>query len=520
MGECNQNSKKSWIQIGNIGINGERIFYICAYCVRKYMYEYERMNKMKMKLWTKIYIITLGVFLILINIGFYTVFNMTYKKDMKSEQNIAEASFEIINSSLQESMDEMYEDGRLTSSSLPIMVEILEKRYLKQNINLMLYSDEEIIYSKDSIPMDKSLFKEGKVLMISRVEDGLPVIYITRVITDYSKNYYFCYYKPLFELNENWEELQNKYLMMSAGFSVVLALILLIVLNRLMKPIKDLSKVMDRVKKEGYDEPIHVEVKGHDDVAGLGESFNEMTDIIADNIKAIRLESERKQQFVDNFAHELKSPLTSIYGFAEYVSKANVSDNEKVECMQFIMDESSRMLEMAYDLMDLSEIRNRELKMDTFLVEDFKNEIETILKERLVKKNIQLNFETSISKLYGNKGLLKSLVGNIIINGINASEPDKKINIIMSQENYMSKLVVKDFGCGMSEEELIHIFEPFYRVDKARSRKNGSTGLGLSVCKQIVEAHNGRIEYISKKGEGTTAIIYLPVSKAKKEIDV
>lgn len=468
--------------------------------------------KIRIKLWTKIYIITLGVFLILINVGFYMVFHMTYKKDMKAEQDVAVATFDIINASLGQSMEEMYEDGRLNNRSLASNMEILEKHYLKQNISLKLYNDSQTIYSDNNVPLDKTMYKDGKILMKNKVERGIPVIYISRVISDYSENYYFCYYKPLYELKENWDTLKKKYILMSAGFSSVLAIILVFVLNRLMRPIRDLSSVMDKVKKEGYDSPIHVEIKGYDDIAGLGENFNEMLDIISENMKAIRLESERKQQFVDNFAHELKSPLTSIYGFAEYVSKAKVSDEEKEECMKFIMDESNRMLEMAYDLMDLSEIRSKELKKETFLAEELKSQVESILKDKLKKKNIHLNIEWKAEKVYGNKGLLKILVGNIIINSINASAYDSNIDLSVTEENGMSKVVVTDFGCGMSEEELLHIFEPFYRVDKARSRKNGSTGLGLSVCKQIVEAHKGSIHYISKKGEGTTVTIYLPVS--------
>lgn len=465
-----------------------------------------------MKLWTKIYIITLALFLVLINIGFYTVFSMTYKKDINAEKEIAKTTFEMIESSLEKSMKTMNEDNRLVKNSLSSLIQITEKYYHNQNVELMLYSDTEIIYSKDNIKKDEKLFKSNAVFMTRKTEKDIPVIYITKKIDEYDNNYYLCYRKPLNELYSTWENLQNKYMLMSGGCSLVLAILLFIILNSLMKPIQELSKAVDKVKSDGYDSPSHVRVKGHDDVATLGASFNEMSDIIAENIKEIRLESEKKQQFVDNFAHELKTPLTSIYGFAEYIAKANVSDEEKEECMQFIMDESKRMLEMAYNLMDLSEIRSKEVVKENIDIMGLKNKIESILKEKIISKNINLEFDINVSKIFANKSLIESLIANIIANAINASSVDGKIDITISKGNGMNKFMIKDYGCGMNEDELQHIFEPFYRADKSRSRKNGSSGLGLSICKQIVEAHNGRIYYWSEKGKGTIVTILLPLT--------
>ena len=474
------------------------------------MATYQKLRRTKMKLWGKIYIITLALFILLINVGFFTVFNMTYDKDMNTEKTIAKSSYEMIVSSLTKSMKTMYEDNRLEDKTIKALVTLTEQYYISQGITLMVYTDDGFIYSKDNREMDKKLFKDGKILLTKVVENEIPVIYITESIDDFNNKYYICFRKPLGDLKNTWDELQEKYMLMSLGCSGVLAILLFIVLHRLMRPIEELSKAVAKVKQEGYDTPSRVKVKGHDDIARLGQNFNDMSDIIADNIKKIRLENEKKQQFVDNFAHELKSPLTSIYGFAEYVSMARVPDEEKEECMRFIMDESNRMLEMAYNLMDLSEIRNKEVNKDYFDAKIFRTKLENILKDRLSKKNVTLNLDVNVSKIYGNEGLIESLVSNIIANGINASKENGKIDVTICKEDNKTKFVIRDYGCGMSEEELQHIFEPFYRADKARSRKNGSTGLGLSVCKQIVEAHEGSIVYESEKGKGTKVTICIP----------
>ena len=104
-------------------------------------------------------------------------------------------------------------------------------------------------------------------------------------------------------------------------------------------------------------------IKGKDDIAVLGEHFNKMAQKIQSDISKIQQEAQAKQAFVDNFAHELKSPITSIYGFAENIQKANVPAQEIAECMGFIMDESSQLLKLSYMLLDMAKIRHKEIAM-------------------------------------------------------------------------------------------------------------------------------------------------------------
>ena len=120
-------------------------------------------------------------------------------------------------------------------------------------------------------------------------------------------------------MDEVWDKLQTSYLVISLSFSLVLAISLFIILRKTLKPITQLTQVVDDMAEGNWDSK--APENGKDEVATLGRHFNRMADKIQDNIQQIRQEADAKQEFVDNFAHELKSPLTSIYGFAEYVQR-------------------------------------------------------------------------------------------------------------------------------------------------------------------------------------------------------
>ena len=127
------------------------------------------------------------------------------------------------------------------------------------------------------------------------------------------------------------------------------------------------------------------------------------------------------------------------------------------------------------------------------------------------EKGIVVEFGEQVDTLYGNSILLESLVRNLIHNSIQALA-EQKNPLVTVESGKIEKGIeirIKDNGCGMTEEEIAHIFEPFYRVDKARSRENGGAGLGLSLCQQILQVHGGTLVYESEKGAGTTAIVHL-----------
>lgn len=166
---------------------------------------------------------------------------------------------------------------------------------------------------------------------------------------------------------------------------------------------------------------------------------------------------------------------------------------------------------MAQTLMSMALLRQEEIEMDNFSMEEMVTNIKHTEAGMWKEKQVVVEFGKQASALYGNRILLESLVRNLIHNSIQAlaEQQDPKITVESREKEKEVEIRIKDNGCGMTEEEISHIFEPFYRVDKARSRENGGAGLGLALCQQILQVHGGTLVYESEKGTGTTAVVRL-----------
>ncbi|WP_315109911.1 HAMP domain-containing sensor histidine kinase [Clostridium intestinale] len=229
---------------------------------------------------------------------------------------------------------------------------------------------------------------------------------------------------------------------------------------------------------------------------------------VLQDITDIRRLENIRSQFVANVSHELKTPLTSIKGFAETLKYVKDDENRE-RFLNIINDEAERLTRLINDILTLSNI---EQKGDVFKEEFFPNAVIDdvfILMNNLIEdKKIKLEFENNNTKyLYGSRDGFKQMLINLIENAIKYSEEGDKVTF--RSYNLDNKLVieVEDTGCGIPESEIPRIFERFYRVDKARSRAKGGTGLGLAIVKHIVKNFNGDITVNSVLGKGSNFIV-------------
>lgn len=218
-----------------------------------------------------------------------------------------------------------------------------------------------------------------------------------------------------------------------------------------------------------------------------------------------KLENLRRE-FVANVSHELKTPITSIKGFAETLIEGAKNDEQSLEMfLKIILKESNRIESLVMDLLDLSHIE-QQTELETTYVNLSELAYNTIdnLQNQARYKNITINSEIEkdvIIEAHENK--LAQVITNLLSNAINYSLEDNKVIVRVYREDIKVNLEIQDFGIGIDKEDQKHIFERFYRVDKARSRDSGGTGLGLSITKHIVEAHHGTINVDSQPGEGS-----------------
>lgn len=218
-----------------------------------------------------------------------------------------------------------------------------------------------------------------------------------------------------------------------------------------------------------------------------------------------RLENLRRE-FVANVSHELKTPITSIKGFTETLIDGAKNDNESLEMfLNIILTESNRIESLISDLLDLSHIEQQDkLEMDYMNLSELTFRIIENLQTQAKNKNIKINKIIADDVIIqAQESKIAQVITNLLNNAINYSHDEGVINVNVYRDQATVILEIQDFGIGINEEDIYHIFERFYRVDKARSRDSGGTGLGLSITKHIVESHNASIEVNSEIGKGS-----------------
>ena len=387
-------------------------------------------------------------------------------------------------------------------------IKIISEYYKDKNIYLFYYENVEMIYKTT----DAFILNNKDIL---NVEDNK---YKT-IIENTNNNYYMyisvkldngnvlVYAKNVNSIYEIRNSLMTMciYLIIIAMF--VIAFIAYIISKTITKPMVEIQKEMVKLSKGNYD--IHLK-ENNSELGKLSKNFNKMSKEIKNRNDELLDLINSKQIFIDNLAHEMNTPLTSILGYSELLEKANLTEEQKSKYLQYIQQETKRILDMYKKLLMLSYKKNADFEKNNIDMQKVFNEIKDTLENRLSKNNIELILNNQLSYLQGDETLIIMCISNLIKNAINVSNPESKIMVNAFEMNSKKYIQVVDQGPGISEENIKKILEPFYRVDKVRSRKNGGVGLGLSICKSIMEMHGGDIKIKSDIGKGSIFILEFP----------
>ena len=226
-----------------------------------------------------------------------------------------------------------------------------------------------------------------------------------------------------------------------------------------------------------------------------------------------------RREFTANVSHELKTPLTSISGFAEIMKSGMVRPEDMGNFAGKIYDEAQRLIALIQDIIKLSKLDEKEsfLEKEWVELEALVLEVRERLQPAAEKKNLQLVANVLPMQVFGVKPVLMEMVYNLCDNAIRYNRPDGEVRMTLREEDGTAVLEVADTGIGIAKEEQERIFERFYRVDASRSAENGGTGLGLSIVKHGAALHNGKVSLKSILGEGTTMTICIPMMKSAEE---
>ncbi len=447
---------------------------------------------MKMRFWQKTYIFTLAIFLICLNIGILSLTLYTYQKNIEAAETAVAAEQYYIAMSFERDYDALMESYENASPSL--LMQSYGAHYGEKGLFIAfrkgaeeLYSNFKSPYSVDKGTLIHTDFEEKRHILISAmVCDG---------------EYELIIAKNVESLDSEFRSLMTTYSVTAGSVSLVLAVVLYFVLKKLSGPLETLRKTTEKI--ETGDFSARVEERGNDEFTLVAKSFNLMLDTINEQMETLEQEADRKQMLVDNMAHELRTPLTSIHGYAEYLEKANTTEERRLIAAKYIMSESERLQKISEILLDDAFIRENEIEMSDIDLGAVLTDAAKKLQMRAENAGVEITCDTAPVTVKGNETLLSMLFYNLTENAIKACSAGGKVKISCSE----CQAVIEDNGKGMTEEQLLHITEPFYRTDKSRSRAEGGAGLGLALCKQIVLTHKAEMNFESKIGQGTKIIV-------------
>lgn len=317
--------------------------------------------------------------------------------------------------------------------------------------------------------------------------------------------YYLVISRDIGFVYEERANLYKNYRIALLAVSVIFAALSLIFSIRFTNPIIKLSAATRDFANGDFKR--RVKASGNDEVAALVNDFNKMAEQLENNIYELKENARRQEEFTEAFSHELKTPLTSIIGYADMLRSMGMSEEDVLLSADYIFRQGKRLERLALKMMELSYINKQKIELKHIPVKDLTEKIERSVTGILESKNIELVTDVEEGVIYGDMDLLESLFFNLIDNARKACTNNGVIIFEgrNSSDEYVFK--VKDTGCGIPADEIEKITEAFYMVDKSRARKEGGAGIGLALCMKIVQRHNAVFGINSKIGEGTSITV-------------
>lgn len=292
--------------------------------------------------------------------------------------------------------------------------------------------------------------------------------------------------------------------------------------KRIMAPIEKLKDGVDQIAKGNYD--VKIENNIYNEIGLLIYDFNKMAETLKQAEKTKNEYEENRKALIANISHDLKTPITSINGYIEALVDGVVTSPDKVNSyLKIIHSNTTYINNLIDDLFLFSKLDMQKLefnyenvKIKPFMT-DLMEEFEFVLKE----ENIEFRFKDNLSKdleLSIDRKRIYQVIRNVIGNAVKYINQEKPIiEVELRDDDKFIQIKVKDNGPGIPEDKLSNIFNRFYRIDTERTKDFMSTGLGLAIAKEMIEAHGGSIYAESKIGEGSTFTIQLPINVAEGE---
>ena len=367
--------------------------------------------------------------------------------------------------------------------------------------SLLLATEEGVLFASKSYPFPHDDFLPEPDTCLLRVADGEAGVHWLLLSGAVKTNDETLYLHAAFDISELYavRRSQQKTYLRTFGVMAALCAVLSYAVSRVLTaPLVGLSRTSRAIAKGDFSS--RVPVRSTDEIGRVSRDFNLMAEQMEKTIFQLHQAAERQERFVGSFAHEMKTPMTSLIGYAELMQSGKLTPEEQIEAAGYIYSESRRLSNLSRKLLELLVVKEQGLALARISPADMIAHLAELLRPLLAKRGVTVCCECEPGICLLEPDLTWSLLLNLADNAQKAMDRGGELRFQAEMLPDGCRVRVMDTGRGIPESSLEHLTEAFYRVDKARSRKQGGFGLGLALCQEIVALHNGSIRFENRDG--------------------
>lgn len=447
-----------------------------------------------MKLWQKVSLICSAVLTsivllmggLLLREAEQSILDLTYQQSSDKQRNLSASFSEMSNYYLEDS------DTKPVEYSL---VKYCFSRFADSTCVLMKGS--ETLYSNVAVDMSRYIIKGYDAEQFEEEIGGRQILITGSNVNVRNERYAVYVVEDITGVYESITRMVWRFALIG-GVGILLGFVLIgLLVRRSMQPLAMLKTAAGRIAAGGYGE--RATVLSKDEVGALANDFNRMAEAVENHIGELIETAERQRLFIGGVTHEFKTPLTTVILNADTLQNAYMDEEERQTALSYIERQCKWLERMTQKLLKLITLK-QDIELKPSSVPQLFERVEESMAETLRQRDTRLISECKLNTLSMDADLMQSVLINLVDNASKASAPGQAVTM----RAYDDVIEVSDNGIGIPESELARITEPFYVVDKSRSKKLGGSGLGLALVKEIVNAHGAALEIESSVGVGTT----------------
>lgn len=455
-----------------------------------------------MKLFMKLYLGMMTLLVLALLTSSYFIIKTTLDNNIQHEIQVGLNQHNMLLNSFQTNLIIATQNKNISDD---LLNSISEMTIGSNNLPVIVAMDDKVAFSNTDLPFNADMAEPDMVNYDKIIVNGHVYINYYSCFTKRDVKYTFVTVSEITSVISDNNSLRRRFLYIYIIVLLGGTVFALVYSLQITKPIKELKDVSEKIAEGDYS--ARITNSSNDEIGELSKVYNVMADTIQEKIDELELSAKQKEDFIAAFAHETKTPMTSIIGYGDLIYQDKLSDADRIAAAEVILSEGMRLQALSLKLLDIITLDKTNILTEEINTKEMSEDIENTIKLKMKDSSINVDLTFEDEYIHVDYDLFKSVIINLIDNSVKAKADEIKVNGIKRDDSYI--IEVKDNGMGIPENELGRVKEAFYMVDKSRSRSQHGAGLGLALCDRIVKLHNGKLEIESQEGEGTTVSIIL-----------